>query len=321
MLAGIAQHPEMGGVAGGFEHGGGVAADEHGAASFEGMVVVEHELGGLARDGAQVGGHLAVVFALVFEVELEGAHGERVEADVADFGLNFGVIDGEAAARKLAVVVHAQAQQQAPKILGVHGPAQALAVEDGVLTQVFGHATVGKYVGDEQLAAGLQHPENLAVGGLLVSTQVEYAVAHHQVHAVVGQAGGGQVFNVAVAELDVGLGIAELLGVEANVAAGHVELLFGHVHADDVAGFAHQLRQQIGVAAAAAAQIEHREALDGFGHAHAAAVVFIEHLGGQLRENAAVGQRNIVGAAGVGEQVLAGLQLGAIVILNLGVSI
>ena len=41
---------------------------------------------GLAGDGTQVGGHLAVVFALVLNVEFEGAHRERVEANIADFG-------------------------------------------------------------------------------------------------------------------------------------------------------------------------------------------------------------------------------------------
>ena len=74
MLAGIAQHPEMRGVASGFEHSGSVAAHQHGPASFKGMMVVKHELSKLTGHGTQVSSYLAMVFALVFDVEFESTH-------------------------------------------------------------------------------------------------------------------------------------------------------------------------------------------------------------------------------------------------------
>ena len=123
-------------------------------------------------------------------------------------------------------------------------------------------AAVGEDVGEEELAAGLQDAEDLGEHPRLVRRQVDDAVRDHQVDGFVRDAGAGEVLDIALAEVDVGGVETEPASLRVDVLPRDVELLVGHVETDYEALGSHQLRRHVDVATGAAAQVEHRPALE-----------------------------------------------------------
>ena len=95
MNTGIADDFEMRRVARLAQHRSGIAADRLRLIRFKQVVIVENETAGLLRDGAEIMGHLPEILAAVLEVELEGAHGERMETDHAGFLFDGGIGERE----------------------------------------------------------------------------------------------------------------------------------------------------------------------------------------------------------------------------------
>ena len=95
MDAGVTDDFEMRRVARLAQHRSGIAADWQRLTGFKPVVIVENEIAGLFRDGAEIMGHLPVILAAIFKVELESAHRERMEADHAGFLFDGGVGERE----------------------------------------------------------------------------------------------------------------------------------------------------------------------------------------------------------------------------------
>eukprot|EP00966_Prymnesium_polylepis_P228165 5280452-Prymnesium_polylepis.1 len=84
------------------------------------------------------------------------------------------------------------------------------------------------------------------------------AVRDDHIEARVGQAAGGEVLDHTVLELRVGLRVPELLRVPLALLLRDVDLRGRHVHADHAAFLAHELAEQVAVAAGTATEVEHR---------------------------------------------------------------
>src|SRR3989344_2441672 len=92
---GIANDFEIRRVARLAQHRSGIAADRLRLTRFKQVVIVQNETVGLLRDAAEIIGHLPVILAAVLEVELEGAHGKRMETDHAGFLFDGGIGERE----------------------------------------------------------------------------------------------------------------------------------------------------------------------------------------------------------------------------------
>ena len=101
----LADNIEMGGKSRLRNHVGGVAANQHRLVDFKTMMVIEIEKDRAFSDAATVIGDLAEVLAFVFEFDLEGAHGFGSETDHADFCIEFGIVNGQYAARNDARIL------------------------------------------------------------------------------------------------------------------------------------------------------------------------------------------------------------------------
>ena len=246
MLAEIANKAEVRREAAVMQHAVGVAAHREDLAGFDVVVLVEDEAVGRIADAAVIDHRLTVVFAGRLQVvQLEQPIGGGVEAGIAQFGGQLGVGDGDRPVFHQTRVGKAVALGQVMEVVPVQRAAQAFAVEQLIFAQRGRQAAVGIDVGEVQLAAFLQQAIGLAQHAVLVRREVDHAVGDDHVEAGIAQAQGIEVFDIALAKLDIGK--AELLGVVLQMGVGHRQLLDGHVHANHLALAAHQLRQQVAV--------------------------------------------------------------------------
>ena len=72
--------------------------------------------------------------------------------------------------------------------------------------------------------------------------------------------------------------VAELPHVPFDMLVGGLELLVGHIDADNLAALAHKLCDQIDIAAGARSKVEDAAALKRCGNDDAAAIIFGLHL-------------------------------------------
>jgi hypothetical protein len=151
-------------------------------------------------------------------------------------------------------------------------------VQHGIVHQRRGQAAIGVNVGEVELPARLQRAPDLIQHRRLVLAQVDHAVGDDHVDAARRDAGGGQILDPALHEPCVGGGVAEHLGVRGLMVPRHRQLLGRGVDADDLALRPHELRQHEGVAAGAAAQVEHGHALKPFRRDQTAAIIPLRHL-------------------------------------------
>ena len=171
---------------------------------------------------------------------------------------------------------HPALGEHAAEVLDVEGTGEALAAQDRVVVETFRHAAVAENVREKQLAARLQHAENLGEQLLFERREVYHAIRYDHIHARVGDA--FHVLDEALQKLDVALRVAEALHVRVLETAREIELRDGHVDADDLALLAHELAGDVDVAPRAAAQIEHRGALERGRQGRAAAVEVLDHF-------------------------------------------
>ncbi len=103
------------------------------------------------------------------------------------------------------------------------------------------HASVGRYVGDVELAALLEDAPDRPVDLFLRGREVDDAVRDHEVDGPVGDRLGR--LDEALVELDVRLGEAEAPRDDGRVPAGDLEELGRHVDAVDGPGRADPVRE------------------------------------------------------------------------------
>ena len=127
------------------------------------------------------------------------------------------------------------------------------------MAQGLGHAPVGINVGEEELTAALEQAPHPIQHGLLVGREVHHAVGDHQIEAAGLQRQLLELLDAALQKLHVGE--AKVLGVVLLVTPGHRQLLRRHIHPHHLSACAHQLGQQVDIAAAAAAEIQHPQTL------------------------------------------------------------
>ena len=94
--------------------------------------------------------------------------------------------------------------------------------------------------------------------GALVGGEVDHAVGDDNVEGGVGEAARAQVLDLAVDKLGVRRREPELRRVPRRMLARHLDLRRCHVDAYDTAGLAHELGEQVDIAARAAAEVEDR---------------------------------------------------------------
>ncbi len=90
---GVAGDMEVRGIAGLAEHGGGVAAHQHGFAGLKIMVVVQSELVRMFGDASEVMRYLAIILAAIFQFQFERADRHRVKADHSSFSFDFRIVE------------------------------------------------------------------------------------------------------------------------------------------------------------------------------------------------------------------------------------
>ena len=113
---------------------------------------------------------------------------------------------------------------------------------------VVGNLAANDDVGDGEAAAGAEHAKGFAQDAILVGGEIDDAVGDDDVDGVVGQ---GNVFDLALEELDVGdAGLALVFAREGEHVVGHVEAVGFAGGADALCGEQH-------VDAAAGAEIEY----------------------------------------------------------------
>ena len=243
---------EMGGIPRRAQHGSHVAADGHRLPLDETHLVGQVEVALVLGHGAQVGGHLPVVFLAVFQVALDGAHRMRREADAPQLRGYLEVADMQLGRLHVVERVDAVLGQDAAEVFQVESPRKAFASQYGVVVELGRHAPVGEDVGEVQLAARFEHARDFGEHLVLEGGQVDDAVRDDHVHRIVLDADGGQILDEALMELDVGLGEPEALHLPRLVAPREGKLLLGHVHADHAPGGPHQFRAEVHVPSRAA---------------------------------------------------------------------
>ena len=183
------------------------------------------------------------------------------------------------------------------------------------MAQRLGHAPVGIDIGEEEFTAALEQAPHPVQNGQLVGGEIHHAVGDHQIEAAGPQRQLLELLDAALQKLHVGE--AKLLGVVLLVTPGHRQLLRRHVHPHHLTAGAHQLGQQVDIAAAAAAQIQHPQTLQQWRHHQPTAVVARQHLGVDAGQQRAQGLGNAAGVtAGVGAQIGAAAEGGAVVLLH-----
>lgn len=223
-------------------HCGAVSADQHRFAGIKRVVVIKNKIMGEAGYRAVVGCHLAKVFADVFEAgELEGANRHRAEIYTAGLSGDLRVIQGDGAPGYRAVIQAANGTEQAAKVLAVERATEALAIKQRIVLQAFRYPPVGEYIGEIQLATGLEHAKDLRKNALLVRGEVDDTVGDDQIKRVVGDAAGSQIFDVSVPEIDICSVEAELPCMGVTVFASDGQLFIGHVNADNESVLADKL--------------------------------------------------------------------------------
>ena len=95
----------------------------------------------------------------------------------------------------------------------------------------------------------------------LVDAEVDDAVRHRHVERAGLQIELFERLEIAFEEPNVRLFVTELLHVPIDMSVRRSELFVGHVDADNFATFAHELRDQIDVAARARAEVQDPAAL------------------------------------------------------------
>lgn len=91
------------------------------------MMIVQIEAVRVLIDSAKIDCDLTEVLATILLRHFKGTYRDRAELDHADFGEHLGVIDADGVLLDLADIGAAQVLQDAPEVLPVQGPAQALA--------------------------------------------------------------------------------------------------------------------------------------------------------------------------------------------------
>mmetsp|Transcript_26515 Transcript_26515/g.74189 ORF Transcript_26515/g.74189 Transcript_26515/m.74189 type:complete len:294 (-) Transcript_26515:284-1165(-) len=226
---------------------------------LEVVVLVQEPSGWVSWQGALVHDGLTVVLAVRLQWQLPETVGGRVELQglasrLGNATLDLGVLDGDGGILHQTRIRESDLARQVLKVVPVQRSAQALAPEHLVLLEVHGHAAVGIHVRKVQLATRLQQAEALLQHGFLVGAEVDDAVGDDDVEGFRLELEVLQLLEVSLLELDVGE--SELFGVVLLVLAGDVQLLVGHVDADDLAGGTDQLGGDVHVATGTASQIQ-----------------------------------------------------------------
>ena len=254
------------------EHAEGVAAHRKHLAGLDPVVLVEGQGVGVFGNRAAVDHRLAVVFAGILQLgEMEQAVGGGEEADRAGAGGERRIGDLQGPVADQAGIGEAGLAGQAQEIVPVEGATEAFAVEHRIVAQRLGHTPVGIDIGEEELTAALEQAPHPVQHGQLVGGEIHHAVGDHQIEAAGLQRQLLQLLDAALQKLHVGE--AKLLGVVLLVSPGHRQLLRRHVHPHHLTAGAHQLGQQVDIAAAAAAQIQHPQTLQQWRHHQPTAVV------------------------------------------------
>jgi methylaspartate ammonia-lyase len=110
---------------------------------------------------------------------------------------------------------------------------------------------VEHWIGQVELAAGLQQPEHSAKHRRLVHRQVDHAVGDDDVEAFRSQIKLFQLLDVTLEEAHIAAPMSQALLVPAKMGLGGRKLLVGHVDAYDLTLWPRQLRQNVSVATGA----------------------------------------------------------------------
>ena len=255
-----------------------VAADRHGAPLDETHLLRQVEVALVLGDGAQVRRRLLVVLLAVLEVgALDRAHRVRGKADAAELGRNLEIADVHLFFLDVEEGVDAVGREHAAEVLDVHRTREALPSQDRVIVEALRHAPVAEDVGKVQLAAGLEHAEDFPEQLLFERGQVDDAVGHDHVDALVGNR--AHVLDVALDELDVALLEPERGNLRRLVAPSELELARRHVDADDVPVGADELCGDVHIAPRPAPEVEYRAPFKCRRQRRAAAVEVRDNVG------------------------------------------
>src|SRR5262245_57780542 len=318
MGAEIADEIEMWGKARLRQHAPRVAADRKHLAALDQMMSVELESVGLLRHRPLVDHRLAIILAGRLQpVELEQPVGRREELRLAEFRPHRRVLDRDGTARNKPRVEEPGQLSQRQEIVPIERAAQALAIEQGIGPDMIGEPAVAIDIGEIELAAGLEQVEGAAQHRELVHREIYDAIRHDHVEACLRQAERVELLDIAFEKFHVWAAMTEppYMPVDMRVRGG--KLLVGHVDADHLAVSAHQLRDEIDVAARARAEVEHAGAGKRRRHHDAAAIIFGAHLFMHVGEQRLEMQRHIAAIATCrGFEVLGAPQNLAVIVLH-----
>ena len=151
-----------------------------------------------------------------------------------------------------------------------------------VVDQILRDRLVSHDVGDREPPAGFEDAKHFPEDLALVGSQVDHAIRNDQIHAAIIHRHG---VRHALAEFDVGGGIAQVPGHDRRVAPRDLQHRVGHVDADHAAGGADAPRGFKTIDAASGADVQHRLAgLDCRKPGRCAATVgYVQHFFGNER--------------------------------------
>ena len=230
-------------------------------------VLVEQKVVGEIGQAALVGDELAVIFAHVGGVrgvhQTAGNRRERRAIEQRSLLLGHRRLVGNQVAR----IVEAELLRDAAKIVDVHGAAQAERDVVDVVGDFPLHATIGEHIGEIPLAAFPQNAPHLCNTARLIRGFVERAVRNDHIDAAVGNK--REILRATSVEFHVGGIVAELLHLLFQILLADAHADGVRLDADYLARRPHELRREVGVAARAAAQIDHRAAFQKRRQGHA----------------------------------------------------
>src|SRR5690606_5641182 len=282
----VADKPEVIAEARVCQHAPGVTTHRRNLAGFKQVMAIQLEGMFMPGDRALVDHRLPVVLTDAFQFrQFEQSIGGAVETCLAKAHLDIRVLDRDRAALHQARVAKAAETCQVEKIVPVQRTGQAFAIQHRIGGQPCIDATIRIHVRKIQLAAGLEHTPDLTQYGLLVRTQVDHAIRHHHVKAVVGQVKTIESLDLAFKKGGIGTRIPECITMKILVTTGHGQLFRCHVYANDFALLTGQGGQHVHVTTAATTEIENTGTLKLRRRHQTTTVVARDHLIMQRRED------------------------------------
>src|SRR5581483_6672732 len=192
------------------KHAPSVAADRKHLACLDQVVPVEHEGIGLAADRALIDHRLAVVLAGGLElIELEEPVGRREEFGLTELPRHGHVVDRERIAPHEPRIEEASAFGHRQKIVPIERASETLAVEQRIGAHLLRQAPVAIDVGEVKFPARLEQIVSSAEHRRLVDREVDDAVRHDHVEALLFEPELAELLDVALHEADIWPLIAE----------------------------------------------------------------------------------------------------------------